>query len=85
MKYTYTPFGICPSKIEIEIEDDILKSVNFIGGCHGNLQAVSRLVTGMSLPAVKEKLSGIKCGYKSTSCADQLIRGIDEALRTTTA
>jgi len=85
MKYTYTPIGICPSKIEIEIESDILKSVAFTGGCNGNLQAISTLVEGMPISAVKEKLSGIKCGHKSTSCADQLVKGIDEALRTAKA
>jgi len=81
MKYTYTPIGICPSKIEIEIENDILKSVAFKGGCHGNLQAISKLVEGMPIAVVKEHLSGIKCGHKSTSCADQLVKGIDEALQ----
>jgi len=80
MKYTYIPRGVCPTKIMIEIEDDIVKKVNFTGGCNGNLQAMSTLLEGMPASQVKEKLSGIKCGRKSTSCADQLVKGIDEAL-----
>ena len=60
MKYTYIPSGICPSEITIEIEGDILKSVNFEGGCSGNLQALSKLIEGMPVSVVKEKLSGIK-------------------------
>jgi len=79
MTYTYTPSGICPSMIEIEIEGDILKSTSFKGGCNGNLQAISKLVEGMSVAEVKEKLAGIKCGHKSTSCADQLAKGVEEA------
>lgn len=85
MKYAYKPIGICPSKIELEIENDILKSVAFFGGCNGNLQAISKLVEGMPISEVKEKLSGIRCGHKSTSCADQLVKGIEEALSTARA
>ena len=80
MKYVYTPQGICPTQIEFEIEEDILKKVSYKGGCHGNLQALSTLVEGMPVSMVKEKLAGIRCGHKSTSCADQLTKGIDEAL-----
>ena len=81
MKYSYTPKGICPSKIDFEIEDGIVRNIEYTGGCHGNLQAVSRLLDGMPAAQIKEKLSGIKCGRKSTSCSDQLVKGIDEALR----
>ena len=80
MKHTFTPKGICPSQIMIEIEDDILKNISFKGGCNGNLRAISTLVEGMPVSAVKEKLAGITCGHKSTSCADQLVKGIDETL-----
>ena len=80
MKYTYIPEGVCTSEITIEIEGDILKSVNFEGGCSGNLQAISTLVEGMPVSVVKEKLSGIRCGSNSTSCSDQLVKGIAEAL-----
>jgi len=80
MKHTYIPSGICPTKIMIDIEDDILKNVAFEGGCNGNLKAVSLLVSGMPVTEVKEKLAGLTCGRKTTSCADQLAKGIDEAL-----
>ena len=80
MKYVYNPKGICPTQIKFEIEEDILKDVSFKGGCHGNLQALSTLVEGMPASIVKEKLAGIRCGHKSTSCADQLTKGIDQAL-----
>jgi len=80
IQHTYTPKGICPTKIVIEIEDDILKNVQFKGGCSGNLQAMSSLVEGMPVSVAREKLAGIQCGSRPTSCADQLIKGIDEAL-----
>jgi uncharacterized protein (TIGR03905 family) len=80
MKYTYIPTGICPTEIVIDIEGDILKDVEFEGGCNGNLQALSILIKGMPISEVKEKLSGIQCGENPTSCADQLVKGIDEAL-----
>ena len=80
MKYNYIPVDICPTKIIIEIEGDKLKNVEFEDGCDGNLQAISTLIKGMPITEVKEKLSGIQCGSKPTSCADQLVKGIDEAL-----
>ena len=81
MKYTYIPQGVCPTKIDIELEDDVVKNVVFEGGCNGNLQAIPRLIEGMPVSFVREKLSGIRCGNKPTSCADQLVRGIEEALK----
>jgi uncharacterized protein (TIGR03905 family) len=81
MKYTYYPKDVCSVAIVMDIEDDIVKSVGYIGGCPGNLQAVAKLVEGMPVSVVKEKLSGIKCGHKNTSCADQLVKGIDEAMK----
>jgi len=80
MKYTYIPTGICPTEINFEIEDDKLKKVEFDGGCDGNLQAISKLIKGMSISEIRERLSGIECGSKPTSCVDQLVKGIDEAL-----
>ena len=81
MKYTYTTQGICAKTIEMELENDVLKNVKFIGGCDGNLKAVASLVEGMPVAQVKERLSGIRCGNKQTSCADQLVKGVEEALR----
>jgi len=80
MEYSYIPRGICPTKINIEIEGDVVQNVSFKGGCNGNLQAIPLLIKGMRVSDVKEKLEGIRCGSKTTSCADQLVKGIDEAL-----
>ena len=81
MKYTYTPRGVCATEITVELEGEVLKKASFTGGCHGNLQAVAALVEGMPVAQIKERLSGIKCGRKPTSCGDQLVKGIEEALR----
>ena len=81
MKFSYIPYGVCPTEIFFEIEDGILKSLSFQGGCHGNLQALSRLLEGQPVSYVKDKLEGIRCGHKTTSCGDQLVRGIEEALK----
>lgn len=68
----YIPKGVCSTKIEIELSEDTIQSVKFTGGCNGNLQGISRLVEGMKVKDAIDKLSGIKCGFKSTSCPDQL-------------
>lgn len=80
MKYTYIPRGVCPTKLDFEIEGDIVKNVEFSGGCNGNLKAISKLVEGMPVDAVTEKLSGISCGLKSTSCTDQLAAALKKAV-----
>lgn len=78
MQYEYKTFGTCSSKIIFEVEDNIIKNVQYIGGCNGNLQGISKLVEGMNIDDVQKKLSGIRCGYKETSCPDQLARAIAE-------
>lgn len=80
MKHTYIPRGVCSRMIEVEIEDDIILSCNFIGGCSGNTQGVSRLVIGMDANDAIEKLEGINCGGRGTSCPDQLATALKEAL-----
>ena len=80
MKYTYQTKGTCSRFIEVEMEGDILKDVNFVGGCNGNLQGISALVKGMHFEDIKDKLEGIKCGFKSTSCPDQLVKAIKDAM-----
>ncbi len=81
MKYIYQTKGVCPKAISVELDSDKIINVEFLnGGCPGNLQAVPRLVKGMRVSEVKEKLSGIKCGLKATSCADQLVHALEEAL-----
>lgn len=79
MKYQYRTRGTCSSQITFELEDGKLKNVEFFGGCHGNLQGISRLVEGMDAEKAAETLSGIRCGMKDTSCPDQLARAIRTA------
>ena len=76
----YRTSGTCSREINIEVEDGIVKSVRYVGGCHGNTQGVSRLVEGMTVEDVIAKLKGIKCGFKPTSCPDQLARALEKYL-----
>ena len=75
---TYTPSGVCSRRMELDVEDGIVLNLTVIGGCHGNLQGISALVKGMKVEDVINRLSGLKCGFKNTSCPDQLA----EALKT---
>ena len=77
-KISYIPRGVCSRKIDIEIEDGIIKSVKYTGGCAGNTQGVAALIAGMSVDEAIERLSGIRCGFKSTSCPDQLATALKE-------
>ena len=85
MKYEVTPQGVCPARLEFELDGNVVHNVQFLGGCNGNLQAVSRLVEGLTVDQIKSKLLGIHCGFKDTSCSDQLARAIVAASRTGTA
>ena len=76
----YKTRGTCTTQIDIEVDGDIIKSVKFTGGCNGNLQGVSRLVEGMKAEDAIKKLRGIKCGFKPTSCPDQLSYAIEQAM-----
>ena len=80
MTYKYITKGTCSREITVEMEGDVLKHVSVYGGCNGNLQGISALVEGMTYDQLKEKLSGIRCGFKSTSCPDQLVKAVEEAL-----
>ena len=71
-RFQYTTTGTCSRVIEIEIDNDVIKDVSFLGGCHGNLQGIAALVKGMKPEDVISRLEGIKCGNKPTSCPDQL-------------
>ena len=81
MTQTYYTQGTCSREIRFEIVGDILKNVEFIGGCDGNLKAISRLVAGMKVADVIDKLKGIPCGTKTTSCGDQLAHALEAGLR----
>ncbi|MCR5646144.1 MAG: TIGR03905 family TSCPD domain-containing protein [Bacteroidales bacterium] len=80
MKHTYYPQGTCSQVIEFEIIDGKIHNVQFYGGCDGNTQGVGRLVEGMDAEEVVQRLEGIRCGFKPTSCPDQLAKGIRQAL-----
>lgn len=74
----YTPKGVCSTNIAIDVDGDTIKSVQFTGGCNGNLQGIGRLVAGMNIDEAIGKLEGIRCGFKSTSCPDQLSKALRE-------
>jgi uncharacterized protein (TIGR03905 family) len=80
MKNTYKTSGTCASRIDLDIENGVIKSAQFIGGCDGNLQGISKLVEGMDAIRARELLRGIRCGRKNTSCPDQLSKAIDAVL-----
>lgn len=80
MKYQYTTTGTCSRSIDFDVEDGIVKDVRFSGGCHGNLQGISALVEGMKIDDVIERLKGIRCRDKDTSCPAQLANALKETL-----
>ena len=79
MSYLYETKGTCSRLIEVELDGDVIESVRFYGGCDGNLQGIPRLVEGMTVDEVESKLSGVRCGNKTTSCPDQLAKAVREA------
>lgn len=76
----YKTHGVCSSMIHVELDGDKIKDVDFVGGCNGNLQGISSLVKGMKVEDAIERLDGIKCGSKATSCPDQLAKALREAI-----
>ena len=78
MEYRYKTKGTCSQEIVIEIEENIIKKVTIVGGCAGNTKGISKLVEGMKIDDVIEKLKGIPCGIRGTSCPDQLARALEE-------
>jgi uncharacterized protein (TIGR03905 family) len=76
----YKTHGTCSSEIDIELKDGVIDSVKFVGGCNGNLQGISALVKGMTPEEAIGRLKGIKCGFKATSCPDQLACALEEMI-----
>ena len=78
-KFTYTPKGVCSAQIDFEIDGDIVKNVQFTRGCNGNTQGIARLVDGMKVDDVIERLKGVNCNGRGTSCPDQLACALEMA------
>ena len=74
MNYTYKTTGSCSSMFELELDGDVVHNVKFTGGCDGNLKAIPALVEGLTVAEVEQKIGGIHCGFKNTSCGDQLAK-----------
>lgn len=81
MTYLYKTRGTCSREITVTLEDGVIEDVKFTGGCNGNLKGLSAIVKGKRAEEVIELFSGITCGYKSTSCPDQLAQALKEALK----
>lgn len=80
MIYQYIPRGVCAREIRVEMDGDIVKRAEFVGGCDGNHKGLTSLIAGMDYAEVKKRLSGIHCGMRQTSCPDQLVRAIEAAM-----
>ncbi|HJI90874.1 MAG TPA: TIGR03905 family TSCPD domain-containing protein [Clostridiales bacterium] len=80
MTITYRPKGVCSRLMRVEVEDGIIRQVEVQGGCSGNLQGISRLLVGMPVQQAIERMEGVRCGGKPTSCPDQLAKALRQAL-----
>ena len=78
MQYCYTPHGVCSRQIHMDVEDGIVKKVQFVGGCNGNTKGIAALVEGMPVDEVVKRLEGIQCGSRPTSCPDQLAKALKQ-------
>jgi len=79
MRYSYKTQGTCSQVINFDIDGDVISNIEFIGGCNGNLKAISKLCDGMTVEQIEGKLLGNLCGMRSTSCADQFAKAVREA------
>lgn len=77
---TFQPKGVCSQKIDFDIVDGKVTQVKFLGGCNGNTQGISRLIEGMDVNEAISRLDGIQCGFKGTSCPDQLAKALKQAI-----
>ena len=85
MRQSYRTRGVCSVQINFDLDGDVVTNVEFIGGCNGNLKAISKLVNGMTVEQIEGYLKGNTCGYKPTSCADQLAIAVRQAYERTHA
>ncbi|MBR6920665.1 MAG: TIGR03905 family TSCPD domain-containing protein [Clostridia bacterium] len=83
MRYNYRTQGVCSQMISFDIDGDVISNIVFTGGCNGNLKAISKLVDGWTVEKIEQYLSGNTCGYKNTSCADQLAKAVRAAYNDT--
>ncbi len=81
MTHQFRPRGVCSRKISFDLENGIIRNVHFEGGCNGNTQGLARLTEGMPARELVQRLAGIRCGLKDTSCPDQLAQAVTQALR----
>ena len=79
MRYDYATEMVCSQQISFDLNDDIVSNIEFVGGCNGNLKAIAKLVDGWTVEKIEEYLKGNLCGYRPTSCADQLARAVRKA------
>lgn len=79
MKYSYKTKSVCSTKITFDIDKDVVTNIKFEGGCNGNLKAIAKLVDGQTVDYIESKLLGNKCGFRNTSCADQLAIAVRQA------
>ena len=83
MTYTFRPQGVCSQEMRVEVDDQgVIRKMEVLGGCSGNLQGISALVVGMPAQEAIRRMRGIRCGFKDTSCPDQLAQGLEAALAT---
>ena len=79
MEYTYDTQNVCSMQIHFELDGNVVRNISFVGGCNGNLKAISKLVDGWTVEQIEEKLAGNTCGRRPTSCADQLAIAVRKA------
>lgn len=80
MTIQYKPKGVCSQMMKVKIEEGVIREIQVLGGCSGNLQGISRLLPGMKAEDAIQRMAGIQCGYKATSCPDQLAKALRVAL-----
>lgn len=79
MEHLYRTSGVCSTQIRFSLDGDVVRDIRFVGGCDGNLKALAKLCDGMTVKEIEDKLAGNICGFKGTSCADQLARAVRKA------